>query len=70
MTWNGFAQERHAVTYDASRDVAIRAPVSSTTAAWTRCRDSTTAPRVTTTSNSNDFIEDGERIGAAATVER
>src|ERR1051325_4177872 len=56
ITWKGFAQDRQCVKRRGSPAPAERQSCVSTTAAWTRCRDSMTPPRVTTTSMSSDFM--------------
>src|SRR5437773_7683695 len=55
IAWNGLAAERQKVLYAESPAWATSFPLASTTATWTRWRDSRTVPRIDSTNNQAPF---------------
>ena len=67
ITWKSFAHDRQNVVIPGSRAAPTSASPLPTTAACTRCSDSTASPRVTATSRLNACMTtgDGYRDGPA-----
>src|SRR5690606_19885670 len=59
--WKGFAPDRKKVTRSGLPTDARKRPLESTTAVWTRCRDSRIEPRITSTLSSIASPPESER---------